>query len=465
MPNKRGRLKTALRRVFKVRGNRVNSKHHALVDSPGANTVESKGAETTTLTAVPSSHSIPNLDPTPAVTADSKHDPKTSSKPDPNLDHFISRHKSRGGPVDVDEVSIFSGFSIKTEALIKTQHVRRESIQDSQTFAGTSQFPTSPIIDDSQTPLPLREISQAPPPSRPSSHFPPSSPCSVPCNNEITASNIASKEIPKACLDDGTYNEDSAKQIDERIRESSPTGVTELFPLIGRVSTPIIDTLHSDKVPDQSKSRSRSNSGETATTGHSKCVIPKHSHDAEKANEAFLALKKELEKNEFTKAAQVIKHVQSNEGTILTTPPSRDSAEKPKKLPNQQHHDTYEILPTAPSTESNAAPNPPEAAVIDSILGITPALSVSDSLDSLGSYDSYYSSFDMDSIGDITIDSTTTRLIEMHKRYCDSAKVNLNHPARKKKSNMRVSSAYSVDKKASDSTASIKTDRIRRLTW
>ena len=433
MPNKRGRLKSALRRVFKVRGNRVNSKHHALVDSPGANTVESKGAETSTITAVPLSHGIPNLDSSPEL------DPKTSPKPNPNLDLLLRRQRSRGGPIDLDEVSIFSGFSIKTEAI-------------------------SPPIDVSQTPLPLRETSQSPPPSRPSSLSPPSSPCSVPCNNETTASNLASNELRRTCSDNEANNEDSSKQKDERIRESSPTGVTELFPLIGRVSPPIMDTLHSDKVPDQSRSRSRTSSGEVAATGHSKCVIPKHSHDAEKANEAFLALKKELEKNEFTKAAQVIKHVHSNEGTILTSPPSRDSGEKQKKLPNQQHCDTYEIVPTAPSTESNAAPTP-EAAVIDSILGITPAVSLSDSLDSLSSYDSYYSSFDMDSIGDITIDSATTRLIEMHKRYCENAKVNLNHPARKKKSNMRVSSAFSFDKTASDSAASIKTERIRKLTW
>jgi hypothetical protein len=177
-----------------------------------------------------------------------------------------------------------------------------------------------------------------------------------------------------------------------------------------------------------------------------------------------LALKKELEKNEFTKAAQVLKQAQSQEGSIVTASPSQESSGKSKqKLPNQQYGDTYEIIPASPSVESKSASVHNE--VLDNILGITPVVSQSESLESQVSDGSSYSSFDtLDSIGEITIDSTTQRLIEMHKSYCDNAKVNENHPARMKKSNLRVSSAYPIEMTKSDS--SIRTEaNSRRLTW
>jgi hypothetical protein len=67
----------------------------------------------------------------------------------------------------------------------------------------------------------------------------------------------------------------------------------------------------------------------------------------------------------------------------------------------------------------------------------------------------------MDSIGEITIDSTTLNLIEMHKIYCDKVKMNEKHPARMKKSSMKVTSAYSVE--LDDSI--VKTEENRKVSW
>lgn len=403
MSSKTKRLKTALRRVFKVRSGRAHTKHVALVDSPGADTTDDSVPKT--LTPVPSSHSIPNLD------------------------LLIQR---RNGPVDADEMTIFSdktGFSIKTEAPIDVK-------------AGLAP-------DDSQT---------APPQPKPL--FKRSRSTSFAHNDKLVHT---SDDLPAVHSNEEKFSNSKINSPEQEQMRNSPTGVTDLFPLPGgNISPTMTPSAPSPDVPDQNRNRSRSGSGETAATCQSKCVVPMHSHDPQKTNEAFLALKKELEKNEFTKAAQVLKQVQSQEGSIITASASVDSAGKPKqKKPSSQQYTTYEIIPTSPSAESNPASVHTE--VFDNILGIT-QVSQSESLDSLCSDGSSYSSFDMEAIDDITIDSTTLRLIEMHKSYCDNAKTNLYHPARVKKSNMRVASVYSpIEMSFSDS--SVKTEVNRRLTW
>ena len=49
---------------------------------------------------------------------------------------------------------------------------------------------------------------------------------------------------------------------------------------------------------------------------------------------------------------------------------------------------------------------------------------------------------DLETIGDITICDETTRLLEAHKLYDKDAKMNPNHPSRRKKSNMKVGSRF-----------------------
>lgn len=417
MSNKARRLKTALRRVFKVRPRTGGTKHVALVDSPGAATDDSKTEVGST--AIQSSHSIPNLE------------------------LLIER---KNGPDDLDDVTCFSektGFSIKTEA--------PPSILDELGRGQSTKAPASQILDAPKDQTSSQLLQTPPRSSLARSRSVPN----TPENRSSTHLRNASEGFSGVSSDDELHNPKQSALI-----RNSPTGVSDLFPSARGDSSPSIpDALHPES-SDQNRSRSRSGSGEITLSRHSRCLIPKHSHDAQKANEAFLALKKELEKNEFTKAAQVIKQAHSEEGSLIAASPSQESALKPKQnLPSQQHTDTYEIIPAAPSGESNVATD-----VIDDILGITPVVSQSDSLDSQCSDGSSYSSFDMESIGEITIDSTTQRLIEMHKSYCENAKVNENHPARRKKSNMRVSSAYSPIA-LSKSGSSIKTETNRTLTW
>ena len=413
MPSKAKRLKTALRRVFKVRSR--GTKHVALVDSPGADTADSKTEVGSA--AIPSTHSIPNL----AL--------------------LIERKR---GPVDMDDVTCFSdktGFSIKTEA--------PPSIHGQLTQESASQ------VLDTQRDQESSKLLQTPPkPSLTRSHSVPN----TPKNDSSSHLRNASVGFSGVSSNDELHSPKQSAHM-----RNSPTGVNDLFPSVRGDSPPSIPDALNSESSDQNRSRSRSGSGETTSSRHSRCVIPKHSHDAQKANEAFLALKKELEKNEFTKAAQVLKQSHSQEGSLIAASPSQESTLKPKpKLPSQQHSDTYEIIPASPSGESNAASIHTD--VFDNILGITPAVSQSESLDSQCSDASSYSSFDMESIGEITIDSTTQRLIEMHKSYCENAKVNRDHPARRKKSNMRVSSAYSPIV-MSKSDSSIKTETNRTLTW
>ena len=66
--------------------------------------------------------------------------------------------------------------------------------------------------------------------------------------------------------------------------------------------------------------------------------------------------------------------------------------------------------------------------------------------DSLSDDTSYLS--EIESIGEITICEETERLLEAHRMYHDSAKVNMNHPARRKPSIMRVGSVYKSINKA-----------------
>ena len=69
-------------------------------------------------------------------------------------------------------------------------------------------------------------------------------------------------------------------------------------------------------------------------------------------------------------------------------------------------------------------------------------------LDDSLSDDSYSCLSELESIGEITICEETERLLEAHKMYHDSAKVNMNHPARRKPSIMRVGSVYKSINKA-----------------
>lgn len=175
--------------------------------------------------------------------------------------------------------------------------------------------------------------------------------------------------------------------------------------------------------------------------------LPRYSDADEgvKKNKKFLALKKETEKNEFSKVVEVKKST----GVFATTP-SQESLDNALQLPSSVSHERYDM-----ASSSEDMPIPPST--LDQVLGILSA-SHSESVDS--DTNSYYSD-DTESIGDITIDSATLNLIEMHKSYTDSAKTNPFHPSRIKKSAMRVSL---IEIEAPDSE-SIATVEAKTVTW
>ncbi|KAL3802853.1 hypothetical protein HJC23_007630 [Cyclotella cryptica] len=446
---KSSRLRAALCRVFKVRGSRqqANPKHVVLVESDDDDVATPAADDTTNSGAIPA-NSISNTD------------------------SCIQRSNK---PIDLDEETYTSekiGTSEKGEqAPITIEYIRQESGNASwsvQTFSAAS---SNEIGDLQNEPDTSQVFNQDVASHCNQLHGPtPKNPLwrsrSVPNGHNYNGKFVSSCTVDDIPATNSLEEKHSSSSPRRKMAlfKNSPTGVTDLFPLEGRGTPPCMDAPLSARegIADSSKgamhecrnswkSRSRSSSGEAATS-HPKYIIPRHNHDNQKTNEAFLALKKELEKNEFTKAAQVIKHARSSEGSIVTTGPSQES--------EQQQDDRFEIIPNSPQVDSQPASRTPGGA--DDILGIV-AVSQSESADSQCSDGdgSSFSSFDMDSIGEITIDSTTLKLIEMHKIYCDDAKTNGHHPARMKKSSMRATSAYPVEL----DDASIKTEENRKVTW
>ena len=219
------------------------------------------------------------------------------------------------------------------------------------------------------------------------------------------------------------------------------------------------------------------------------------------SSEAFLALKKDAEKNEFKKVKQlaimsapVVSLPPSNKDSTTTSKATRSSASsssssaatipavsldhqvqedktaKKKKTTwggfglnkndNKKEDEVKEgHIPTLSdevSASSTCTP-PKDEADLDKIIRDTRTIQEfsfdqdfisdmnnnnnDDNPRSCCSSDSssYYS---IESIGDITICSETERLLSAHKVYHDDSKTNVNHPARQKPSIMKVGSVY-----------------------
>ena len=388
MSSRKNRLKAIIRWILKVRERRrKGSRKHVIIDALPC--VDTPDSKTENATAaVPSNDSVPHVE------------------------SLLNRKSSY---IHLDE--IMCCCSITTEGRpIQNEHVRKESTHE---LICNSPEAVGDLIEQSQSANSQKNDRNQFTRSHVKAHFIHSS----------SAPYVQSRVSTPPCV----YEEK------EFLAKNSPTGVTDLISLADEDSPPNDITDVSNDPAGKSK------------RGHFKYFFSRHKYDAQKANEAFIALKKELEKNEFTNAAQIIQETQSQEELISTSPLLESSGERKLKVSNEHHINTYEIIPTSPSDES--IPASIHTDVLDNILGITSVVSQSNSIDSQGSDDSYYSSFDIESIGDITIDSTTQKLIEMHKIYCENAKVNRNHPARMKKSIMKVTSANP------------ETETRRSLTW
>ena len=220
------------------------------------------------------------------------------------------------------------------------------------------------------------------------------------------------------------------------------------------------------------------------------------------SSEAFLALKKDAEKNEFKKVKQLVimsapvvplppsnkdstttskatRSLASSSSSSATTIPAvssdhqvqEDKAAQKKKTTwggfglnkndNKKEDEVKEgHIPTLSdevSASSTCTP-PKDEADLDKIIQDTRTIQefsfdqdfISDMNNNNNNDDnprsccssdssSYYS---IESIGDITICSETERLLSAHKVYHDDSKTNVNHPARRKPSIMRVGSVY-----------------------
>jgi hypothetical protein len=414
MASKSSRLKGALRRVFKVRDKRRNRTKHVALDA-------SQGNSRHTLPVIPED-----------ATIDSR------------------------GPGDLDEL-MCSSDSYKSELSsvlsCKTETSFISGASDEAQFCADD-YRQEPTRSDCSSKRSVHETLSAEL-SR--------------LQNELQTKHISSTTLAltprtmKRSISTPYEHQDievrTTQSLEERFGPGTPKGRATpnryspvsvfdfLLPLQGKGLPPSMGRKGSDlglrRDQDGNKPRPRLDSNGS------------RKYDNQKSNEAFLALKKELEKNEFTKATQVIKQAKSCEGSILTTALSQESVVKARI----QDEDNFEIIPLSPTSES--APSV-STEILNNTLGIVP-VSRSTSGDSQEGSVSSHSTFDMESIGEITVDSTTQRLIDMHKIYCEYAKVNENHPARMKKSNMRVSSAYAAI--SSESDLSIKTEANRKLTW
>lgn len=256
-------------------------------------------------------------------------------------------------------------------------------------------------------------------------------------------------------------------------------------------------------------------------------------------SEAFLALKKDAEKNEFKRASILLgKKIAAlppppssgrSKAALLASMPSSSQesgvgsrgfvaqslatpaapvdppggvAKAPVDPPGAQVKSAPSVSPVPTRSESpsaflddlekDSASQPPQQPHAAAGAGASSSASfsfeqdflqhpVDDSLSDDGSC-SYMS--ELESIGEITIDEETTRMIEAHKRYSEDARTNPSHPARRKRSIMRVGSVFkkeaaprprAVSLGSSESiktepvsvgaSKSIETEQRKRLTW
>mmetsp|Transcript_17363 Transcript_17363/g.36400 ORF Transcript_17363/g.36400 Transcript_17363/m.36400 type:complete len:528 (+) Transcript_17363:82-1665(+) len=192
----------------------------------------------------------------------------------------------------------------------------------------------------------------------------------------------------------------------------------------------------------------------------------------ETSNPAFLEKKKNNEKNEFPKivsasvnqsaqAAQLQVQVKDSgshdsfekltEAQEITEkkPLSQDSQEKPSQAPEEWYSTPHKNIQVTRSVSPEATNDDSE----DNNISLACIESRSSSYDSLDALDSgtFYS--EMESIGDITIDAETTRLVNAHKMYKASEKPTKRGCLRYK---------YQVN---SDDDISIFTEKRKKLTW
>jgi hypothetical protein len=181
------------------------------------------------------------------------------------------------------------------------------------------------------------------------------------------------------------------------------------------------------------------------------------------SNKEFSELKKVAEKNEFKVMVALTNRYISTSLSVLSNLSSTSS----DGLVGVELANFGEIVKMADEmihgNNKNGAENPPDLFATNAIGSADPFIeSTSSSAPQSSSketsftmeqdYEKVQNSFSSDSestsytsdesIGDISICNETTRLIEAHKLYVEDAKTNINHPARQKKSAMRVGSVF-----------------------
>lgn len=198
------------------------------------------------------------------------------------------------------------------------------------------------------------------------------------------------------------------------------------------------------------------------------------------SNKEFLELKKVAEKNEFKVVVALKKNStalptltnlasSSSEGTMDKYMGKSELIDDLSKLVDEKQMQT-EIPQDLIATISHSTSSTPESAFPDDsmVSSLSPShpSTVSTSIEqdyervqgSLSTDSDTESYMSLTSIGDITICDETKRLLEAQALYAEDAKTNSNHPARQKKSAMRVGSIFkSLENSSSDDCPSIET--------
>ena len=217
----------------------------------------------------------------------------------------------------------------------------------------------------------------------------------------------------------------------------------------------------------------RDNNGASAMVGS---IATSESNDTKGSgslSEEFLVLKKVDEKNEFKMVVALINKRSSTSPNVLSNLPSTSSDRKPMnnyelvKLPDTLIHGTnksrVENPPDVVDTNSFAdpfqgieedsmvlSPSPPpqpssqetSTTVEQDFINLQEYIVSSSSSEASISISSTMSDVSDLEFIDISICDETKRLLEAHILYTEDAATNINHPARQKKSAMRVGSVF-----------------------
>lgn len=169
----------------------------------------------------------------------------------------------------------------------------------------------------------------------------------------------------------------------------------------------------------------------------------------------FLELKKVEEKNEFKMVIALKQNSTATLASLSRSSSSESNMDKyfnkleliddlTKVTSNDKEVQPTEFPPDVIIRSRSTSPTeyiafPEDSAVASNLPSEQDLERVQDSLSTDSDNESYMS---LESIGDITICDETKRLLNAHTLYADDAKTNSNHPARQKKSVLRVGSIF-----------------------